>query len=342
MPVDKNKLLRFQVIDRCLCNPYVNYYIDDSNNEGLPNLLDECNKALAKKYGDVMYKPRISRRTIFNDINEIEDLYQTQIVKIQDGKRKYYKYEDPKFSIEKAQQLTEAELQQLQETIGLLNRFRGLPQFVWMENLVNELQTRLHIDGHSEQIIGFESNEYVEGLDWLEPLFQYIVNKQVLKIQYHPYHMETIIWTIHPYYIKQHNNRWFLFGLVEDEHRIVNMALDRISDITPTRGHYIASDIDFSEYFDDVLGVTIPENTELERVLLRFTPYRFPYVLTKPIHHSQKLKDREGRIIEILVKPNNELVAQILWFGEDVEVLQPVSLRHLIAEKVKKMRTIYE
>jgi predicted DNA-binding transcriptional regulator YafY len=59
------------------------------------------------------------------------------------------------------------------------------------------------------------------------------------------------------------------------------------------------------------------------------------------LHHSQKIKDKEQGIIEITVIPNRELEAQLLWFGDDVEVLLPETLRQQIAEKIAKMHKIY-
>ena len=38
---------------------------------------------------------------------------------------------------------------------------------------------------------------------------------------------------IHPYYLKQFNNRWFLFGLNDQYKTISNLALDRIIDFEP-------------------------------------------------------------------------------------------------------------
>jgi predicted DNA-binding transcriptional regulator YafY len=99
---------------------------------------------------------------------------------------------------------------------------------------------------------------------------------------------------------------------------------------------YKETDIDFSEYFDDVIGVSIPQGKEPEHVLLRFASSRLPYVLSKPLHPSQKTKDKQQGLIEISVIPNLELEAQILWFGEDVEVLAPDALRQQIQEKIEK------
>ena len=147
-------------------------------------------------------------------------------------------------------------------------------------------------------------------------------------------------WTLSPYHIKQYNNRWFLLAGNENG-CIVNVALDRIVAIEPSIAKYQPTDIDFEEYFDDVIGVTIPD-VPAEHVLLKFSPSRFPYVHSKPLHHSQKVKDKESGIIEITVKPNRELMALLLEFGDDVEVLQPEHLRQEVQEKIQRMQQLYK
>jgi predicted DNA-binding transcriptional regulator YafY len=103
--------------------------------------------------------------------------------------------------------------------------------------------------------------------------------------------------------------------------------LDRIVAIYQAPVEYVATDIDFEEYFDDVIGVTFPKDKNLEAVQLKFSESRFPYVTSKPIHWSQKIIDVENRIIEIDVIPNNELTALLLSYGSDVEVIAPESVR---------------
>ena len=62
MPVDKQVMLRYQVLNKCFRNRYREYTIDD--------LVDECNKALRR-----IDKPDVSKRTIQNDINILEADY---------------------------------------------------------------------------------------------------------------------------------------------------------------------------------------------------------------------------------------------------------------------------
>ena len=98
---------------------------------------------------------------------------------------------------------------------------------------------------------------------------------------------------IHPYHVRQYNNRWFLFGLeqADNVNRIANRPLDRIIKFSIANVAFIPNTtIDFTNHFDDVVGVTIPDDSVAkETVVLKFDAERFPYAVSKPIHHSQKM-----------------------------------------------------
>lgn len=328
MPVIKQKQIRHFALDRCFRNKTKQYYIED--------LLAECNKDL------VRYDcTPVSERTIKYDINEFESIYHVDVLHLRDAYgRVYYRYEDTNFSIHQAP-LTDEEIAKLKDTVLMLSRLKGLPQFDWMAETLAEIETKMHLNNHTESIIGFEGNEYLQGLEHLETLFNYILNKQSIELTYQPFDKAEQVLTLYPYYIKQHNSRWFLLAEEEESGAMLNFALDRIQGVEPSHVAYKETDIDFSEYFDDVIGVSIPQGKEPEHVLLRFASSRLPYVLSKPLHPSQKTKDKQQGLIEITVIPNRELEAQILWFGEDVEVLAPEALRQQIQEKIEKMHKLY-
>lgn len=89
--------------------------------------------------------------------------------------------------------------------------------------------------------------------------------------------------------------------------------------------------------FDDVIGVTIPnDDVKVETIRLRFSENRFPYVLSKPIHHSQVQVQGEPDTIEIKVRPTRELNQIIFSFIPDVEVISPEGYHPLEAHKVNK------
>ena len=103
--------------------------------------------------------------------------------------------------------------------------------------------------------------------------------------------------------------------LDEERRRIMNLPLDRIEKIEPIALDYISCNIDFTEYFDDVVGVTIPVDKPVEEIHLKFTERRFSYVLTKPMHASQR-DNKEECIVKLNLIPNKEFYSRLLSFGQ--------------------------
>lgn len=335
MSTNKNAAIRYQALDKCFRDRRHRYYIDD--------LIDACDEALIYYNGT----GGVSRRQIFEDIKFMESDAGWSILleRKKDGKKVYYRYEDSDFSINQ-QPLTDEEAQQLQTVILTLSRFRGLPSNEWVEEVISNLEWRFNLKGKNENIIGFEQNPNLKGLEYLSDVIDAASNHQPLRIEYHNYKNggRDISYIIHPYYVKQYNNRWFLFGRVDGRKDITNLALDRIVSLTLTSEvAFITNDsIDFEHFFDNVVGVTIPnENIIKETIILRFSAARFPYVVSKPIHHSQKTLSKDDHTISIEVKPNRELEQQILSFGPDVEVLSPEAFRNQIGEKIAIMMNKY-
>lgn len=90
------------------------------------------------------------------------------------------------------------------------------------------------------------------------------------------------------------------------------------------------------------MGVSFPANKTIENVVLKFSAHRFPYVKAKPIHGSQKVLSETDRLIGLKLMPNRELESIILSFGDDVEVLEPLSLRKGISNKINNLCKKYE
>lgn len=131
-----------------------------------------------------------------------------------------------------------------------------------------------------------------------------------------------------------------MFGLEQTTNgdRIANRALDRIVKFSISNEPFIPNTfVDFTNHFDDVVGVSIPDDyVKKETVVLKFDPDRFPYAVSKPIHHSQKILSEEDCILQIEVRPNKEFESVVFSYFPDVEVIAPASLREEIKEKIEK------
>lgn len=330
MPTNKNAAIRYQALDKCFRDYRHRYYIDD--------LIDACEEALL--YYNGSKTNGVSRRQIFEDIKfmESDTGWSIPLERKKDGKKVYYRYKYSDFSINQ-QPLTDEEAQQLQTVILTLGRFRGLPSNEWVEEVISNLEWRFNLKGKKENVISFEQNPNLKGLEFLSDVIDAASNHQSLHIEYHNYKNggKDILFTVHPYYVKQYNNRWFLFGLDNNRKEISNLALDRIVSIQ------IASDvafipnqtIDFEHYFDDVVGVTVHQAEPID-IRLQFAENRFMYVVSKPLHHSQHIIDEDNHIISITVIPNRELDQLLLSFGADVEVLSPDTFRAHFQKKIEE------
>ena len=328
MPKNKNAEHRFLILDRCLSDFSHKYSIDD--------LLDKVNDQLYDSYGS---KSMIMTRQLRGDLNTMRKMLPNGVY-IEaipfEGKKCYYRYSEADFSIYK-NELSVAEVQNLRSTIEMLSKYRGLPSNGWLEEVISNLEIRFGVKGNAENFVSFGQNEQLKGLSYLSYVIDSTINHQPLDIDYVSakgnYHKHTL----HPYYVKQYNNRWFLFGLDEDEDRIKNLALDRIQNITQSKHMFRKNDIvNFSSYFDNIVGVTVPNSSdaELMTLILKFSPKSFDYVVSKPMHKSQEIISEIEHTISIRVYSNFELEQQIFSFGPNVEILSPEWYRNDFAKKI--------
>ena len=334
MSINKNALIRYQVLDRCFRNTGKMYFWED--------LLEECNKALME------FNPNsegIQRRQLFDDIRfmESEAGWSIQLVKIRHGRKVYYRYEDLSFSISNLP-LNDSEAEQIKSALQIFSRFSGAPQFEWVNEMIPMLESKLGLIERKSKIISFESNIDLKGLHFLTPLFNAVVNERVLLVKYKDFKSsEPYEITFHPYFLKQYNNRWFVIGYSSDyQESIWNLALDRIMALSETAQKYKPSETDWEDYFFDLVGVTRPESGNLQEVVLKFSTEVAPYVITKPIHPSQRHKnDPTGLEVKIKVIPNFELEGVILSFGEQVTVISPQDFKERISMRLKSAGHLY-
>lgn len=325
-------LIRYLAYDRCL------------QNRGFRYTWQDLQKAANQDLEDRDLQP-IGKTQFFQDIKDLKATpYLAPIETYKEGGQSYYRYADPEYSFLK-QKLTEAEAVELRSALMILSRFKGMPQFEWVQEMIPKIEQTFHLGEQTQAVIGFEQNVDLKGLHYFGELFNAILRKKVLKIRYKSFkHEEAQEQIIHPWYLKQYNNRWFLFGKNPDYKEVTNLALDRIEgEVLPVNQRFIENtEIDFDEYFEDIIGVTKPAGKQVEKVKLWFSSAQAPYIHTKPLHRTQKEKlDESGLTVIIEVIPNVELEQLILRYGENCRVLEPEGLKVSIESRLRKAMTNY-
>lgn len=333
MAQNKNALIRYKTIDKCLQNTNRRWTLDD--------LIEACSDALYEYEGrDV----NVSKRTVQLDIQMMRSDKLGYNAPIEVYDKKYYRYADMAYSITDIP-LTENDMNVLSETVEMLKQFKDFSLFSELGGIIQRLEDKVYTEKTQQaSVIHLDKNENLKGLEHLDILYQAIIKKIVLKITYQSFKAQQASEIVfHPFILKEFNNRWFLVGKTSEKKPIINLALDRINHIDfDTSITYLNEKFDGDQYYKDIIGVTVA-NSRAQRIQFWVDKHNAPYVITKPFHPSQRLikEDENGVIFNILVQINFELERMILGFGDAIEVLKPQKFRERIGNKLKKASAFY-
>ncbi|GAA4278676.1 helix-turn-helix transcriptional regulator [Aquimarina mytili] len=336
MAQNKNALIRYKTIDKCLQNTNRRWTLDD--------LIDACSDALYEYEGrDV----NVSKRTIQLDIQMMRSDKLGYNAPIEVYDKKYYRYADIDYSITDIP-LTENDMNVLSETVEMLRQFKDFSLFSELGGIIQRLEDKVYTEKtHQSAIIHLDKNEKLKGLEHLDTLYQAILKKIVLKITYQSFTARNASELVfHPFILKEFNNRWFLVGKpnAKKKQPIVTLALDRIISIDfDTQIPFTDVSFNGDKYYKDVIGVTVA-NSRAQRIEFWVDKQNAPYVITKPFHSSQRIikTTEKGVVFNILVQINFELERMILGFGDSIEVLKPEKLRERIRKKLERAHERYQ
>jgi len=337
MPVNRNALIRFKAIDQCLRNRRRKWTLED--------LIEKVSEALYEFEG---IGKGISKRTIQADIQMMRSNklgYNAPIVIVD---RKYYTYEDPLYSITNLP-LNESDFSRMSEAVEVLKQFKGFSHFKNLSDIVQKLEGHVYASANAQKVIvDFEKNEQLKGLEHLSCVYDAIAGGQIVEIEYQSFKArKSSRFQFHPWWLKEFKNRWFVVGVKDDQPDILTLALDRMQAVQLHSGSTYRSapaGCNAESYYADVIGVTVSSTLRPENVHLAVSWKHAPYVLTKPLHHSQKEVERttSGLVISLQVQLNYELEKEILGFGDGISVLQPARLRKSIQHRLRLALDSYE
>ena len=102
--------------------------------------------------------------------------------------------------------------------------------------------------------------------------------------------------------------------------------------------------INYFKYFNGCIDVIPGDGTEIEKVKIKVSASQANYLRDLPLHESQQETEQtdEYSIFELYVRPTFDFKQELLWNGEDLEVLEPLWLRKEIAGKVMRMLNKYK
>lgn len=319
MPTNKNAYIRYKCLDKLLSDRH--HYYD--------------RKTLTEKVNDMLHemgcKP-VGKRTIEKDLDALKcSPFNAPITENKKNGKIIVTYSDHSFSIF-SQELSREERNLLREVLSTIGQFDGLDNFQWLE----DFKIGLGLE-ERRQIICFSNNPYLKNSNLLGTLFEYISNEVVVQLSYHTFaHKNTRCYIIHPYLLKQYNDRWFLLCATDDNKEIRTFALDRIDEVEPLpdRKYWPCPD-NLADRFEDIVGVTYYNDNPLEHILIWASDFAKDYIDTKPLHGTQTLQRGEaetklrqqyrqlegGAFYTIDCIKNYELIQLLCSYGKELIVL---------------------
>lgn len=334
MPLNKNASFRYRVINDCLRNTGRRWTLED--------LREHISEKLFEEFDIVR---GISLRQLAEDIHIMRKLPPTGYdapIKRRNG---YVYYEDPNFSIDQ-NPLTESDVEALDEALNILKQFKDLPHFEELKRILYKIQGSVSLLSKKKALIQFETNPLVKGTEWIPTISDCIGKKKPLSITYKSFKsLSNRVEIVYPYLLKEYRNRWFMIGYNDTYKSISTYALDRIERTKPENIKWIENSFfDPDHYFDNIIGVTVLEDSPIEKIQIKLSPEIYPYILTKPIHKSQKIikEDSSEKIIQIEIIPNFEFESLVLSYGEEVEIVLPPHIRDKIKSRLNLVKKIYD
>ncbi len=329
--------MRIKILDGLLSESVVRRYT-------MNDLTRLCNEQL-----EISGERHVGRRCLEKDIEFIQQQFKL-IERERSGKSTIIRYTNQTDSIFN-QGISTSERKLLQAVLRIVGQMDGVEGFEFLDRL-----KETH-DITNQPLIIFDRNEDLKNRDLLPKLINFIENKKTIKFEYHPIHSKkSNVIELYPQLLKQYNARWFLFGLAMDKKKILTFSLEQIENIQDSLKKYEQCNIDWNDYFDDMIGVSKKDNEKPQEIIFWASKRECTYLEGKPIHSSQKLlkKSRtaelqknysvpedDGKFFTIKCIVNFELKREMASkFGERL-VLEPESLRNEIYGDIKKMMNRY-
>jgi predicted DNA-binding transcriptional regulator YafY len=247
-----------------------------------------------------------SKRTFQRDVKEIRNVFGIDI--------EYSKSNKGYFISQ-----SETENMNFQRMMEAFDMFNSL-------NLAQNLTPFIHLEKRKPQ-----------GADNLLGLLHAIKNRVIVSFDYFKFgEAQTQKRKVEPYAIKEFNNRFYLLAKDCNDDKIKSFALDRLSglSISDKRFRY-PTDFNIEEHYRYCFGIVSP-NTEIpEDIVLSFTPFQGKYIKTLPLHETQEILIDNHEEVRIGLKLfiTQDLIMELLSFGNNMKVLKPISLR----QRLKKI-----
>ena len=200
-----------------------------------------------------------------------------------------------------------------------------------------QISNNLNANNNLLSFIEFENKAAIETIPNFKTILEAIQQQIPITFNHNSfYHLKVEEYILKPYFLKQYQNRWYVVGETEKGYR--TFGIDRIENITIGTKKFKAKTEEAKDKFSHVIGLNYMDH-KMEKIQLSFHISQKPYIVSLPLHHSQKEinSDNENSFdIELFIHPNFEFRQQVLKYGSLVKVVEPKWLAEEIREELRR------
>lgn len=181
------------------------------------------------------------------------------------------------------------------------------------------------------------------GRQWLEPALKALQENREVEIEYESFFGNKFNGKVRPLCVKLFKRRWYLLAMKENGEKR-KYSLDRIKSLTLLNNTFkYPSRFNPAEYFEHFYGIEVNDNAKPEKVVLRVYDELPKYLHSLPLHPSQREIGQGERYTDFALKlvPTHDFIQELLLHRDQIEVLQPQSLRDEMCRIISNMYNLY-
>lgn len=337
MPITKNAQYRYKILDECLRKRH-GYTISE--------LTDIVNDEMVEYESDGNSDKSVTEKTIRNDLKNISKLYNVEII----SRYHRYFYKNSDDTIDNVNLKAEDKVA-IKLAVEVFNKFKGTPLYDKFSDAITRMITSsvlrtIHTRDTRKYIHISEAGDDT-GVQWIERIYDAIIEKQPLTMHYKNFGEKVSVKTISPCVLKEHRNKWYMLAHLHGRptENVLMYKLGRIQALEFSGDAYFeCTQFNADRYFKHTLGVFHAQDSDPVDVVLKVRSKNIVKLLTEEkIHPTQENASisEEEMLVRFNVFHTPELENMIFSWGENVEVIEPKSLRVIVAERVAKMHLLY-
>ena len=217
---------------------------------------------------------------------------------------------------------SESENMNFQRRMDAFDMFNSL-------NLAQDLNQYIHLERRRPQ-----GTEHIYGI------LHAIKNKVQVAFSYQKFwEAETTQRILEPYGLKEFRQRWYVMGKEKKNGEVRTFGLDRITNLDVTNRKFeFPANFNIEEYFKYSFGIIGPNGKKPEEIILSFDAVQGKYIKTLPLHVDQEIlfENKDELRLKLFLFITDDLIMELLSFGENMMVIKPKSLAKLMKDEHKK------